>query len=342
MFTTLHTLAQSAILHLAIVAEGPLLRVTLQPRATGKGAVPPALSLLATPEEFDRDFAGAVQAWHTPTTPLLEQASAAAKTVAASAQIAAPAAAKPAAKPAASAGKKKAPAAKSPAAPAKTAAPKKTPPAAAMKPWPTAPTGQTAEPSGAAETPPAASAPTDAGKDAATPAAPDAADRAACIADMRAYLDAGGKPVRAAYLKSKPATGRRYERLFKSFDELADAARQRDLLDNTATTATPPAERGPLEPAVAWPMVTDSAASPEATTSAPPTAPLPTVTLSALHTVAVPAHDSVAGLFPGEPVLDSDPSAAGDTPPSTPAATAAPATPHPPADPADTVVLDLF
>lgn len=62
LFTTLHPLLQSSALHIIIVAEGDKQRVTVQPKPTGKGAdVPPALSLLGTPEEFDAEFAAAAE-----------------------------------------------------------------------------------------------------------------------------------------------------------------------------------------------------------------------------------------------------------------------------------------
>ena len=82
MFSALHTLAARAALHLLIVAEGERLRITLQPKPTGDAPPPPPLQLVATPAEFDAGFVDAVAAYQAPVVSLLEQAGAAAASVA--------------------------------------------------------------------------------------------------------------------------------------------------------------------------------------------------------------------------------------------------------------------
>lgn len=299
MFRPLHTIAQAATLHMIIVAEGEQLRVTLQPKPTGKDApIPAALSLVATPEEFDAGFVDAITTWRAPATTLVEQAAAAA------AQPARPAADTKASKPAAKAPAKKA----AKPAPKKKAAPE--PNAGAQVAEAATPGTQT---SGVAT--PDAPAPT---------AAPTTEqDRLVCIADMRAYLagnaasDKPVKPSRTDYLKKyKPITGRRYERLFTSFDEFVAAAQQQALPE--VGEAQPNAEaQQPGEPnqtsgsdvvAAAPDAAADASApnagvcvDPDAATEAQPVseptsaAPAP-VTLATLQ---APPDDATAALFKG-------------------------------------------
>ncbi|MDR8398246.1 PRTRC system protein E [Paraburkholderia sp. USG1] len=80
LFASLHPLAQRTTLTLLITAEGDQLRVNVTPRANGdtkgeKTLYP--LSILATPEELDRDFAEAVSIYEPSTLSVLDQARAA-------------------------------------------------------------------------------------------------------------------------------------------------------------------------------------------------------------------------------------------------------------------------
>lgn len=212
MFNELHELAGRAVLHLMLVAEGDKLRVTLQPKPTGKkGDVPQPMIIVATPAELDAGFAQAVNTYQAPALSVLEQAQAQAKAVAE----------KPVAK-------KSAPAVKK----AKVAKP------AAKK---TAPTKKAAP----AKKP--AAAPKKAAKPKASTGSKSQVSREDLIDMMRQFLAALGdkKPARAAFIKKFPG-GRRYERLFpgaNGFKEFVDAARQQSLpgLEQPADTAAPPA-----------------------------------------------------------------------------------------------------
>ncbi|MGF6976382.1 PRTRC genetic system protein E [Paraburkholderia sp. JPY465] len=80
LFTSLYPLAKSATLTLLITVEGDQLRVNVTPRANGdtrgeKTLYP--LSILATPEELDRDFAEAVSIYEPSVLSVLDQARAA-------------------------------------------------------------------------------------------------------------------------------------------------------------------------------------------------------------------------------------------------------------------------
>ncbi|MGP8437146.1 PRTRC system protein E [Paraburkholderia fungorum] len=80
LFASLHPLAQRTTLTLLITAEGDQLRVNVTPRANDdtKGEKPLyPLSILATPDELDRDFAEAVSIYEPSTLSVLEQARAA-------------------------------------------------------------------------------------------------------------------------------------------------------------------------------------------------------------------------------------------------------------------------
>jgi PRTRC genetic system protein E len=83
MFTTLHPLAKAAQLMITITAEGDeQLRVNVTPipaDTKAKAQLPQPLSLLATPTEFDTDFAAAIATWHAPKRSLIQQAQEAAK-----------------------------------------------------------------------------------------------------------------------------------------------------------------------------------------------------------------------------------------------------------------------
>jgi PRTRC genetic system protein E len=247
MFRDLHNLARLCTgLTVGIVAEDEYrLRVTVQPIAGDKAPIITGMVLTGTPEELDDGFTDAIETYQAPVASLLEQAQAAAAAVgkgkatpkALPAPKAAPAKAE---KPA-----KDKPAKRTTPAPTKPAPPDEpTPPNAeaqgpeAETPGPVAPQSEAHQD----KTSPEASAPRV--KLRTTPAKPtdgeteavNAQDRLACIADMRAYLagnaasDKPVKPSRADYLnKYKPTTGRRYERLFASFDELVAAAQQQAL-----------------------------------------------------------------------------------------------------------------
>ncbi|WP_171915433.1 PRTRC system protein E [Paraburkholderia xenovorans] len=80
LFASLHPLAQRTTLTLLITAEGDQLRVNVTPRANddtkGEKTLYP-LSILATPEELDRDFAEAVSIYEPSTLSVLDQARAA-------------------------------------------------------------------------------------------------------------------------------------------------------------------------------------------------------------------------------------------------------------------------
>ena len=216
MFTALHGLARRATLHIIVAAEGAQLRVTVQPKPTGSDApIPPALSLLASPEEFDRDFAATVAQYEAPATSLLEQGKAAAAAVAKSGE-------KSAEK---SADKK--PTKKAPATKVKTAKPADKPRAAEK------PAAQKPE----KKDKPAKPAPTKDSSAAAT-------DRDALIELAREYLatlPAGEKPTRAGFIKRHKA-GRRYERVFGNIEELFVAA-QPATGGAISTAETPTAAR---------------------------------------------------------------------------------------------------
>lgn len=80
LFTSLHPLARRTTLTLLITAEGDQLRVNVMPRpnddAKGEKTLYP-LSLLATPEELDAEFADAVSIYEPSIASVLDQARAA-------------------------------------------------------------------------------------------------------------------------------------------------------------------------------------------------------------------------------------------------------------------------
>ncbi|WP_321799753.1 PRTRC system protein E [Burkholderia sp. BCC1988] len=79
LFTSLYPLAQNASLTILVVAEGDQLRVNVMPKSKDEKAEQTLypLSLLASPEELDRDFAEAVQIYAPGSQSVLEQARAA-------------------------------------------------------------------------------------------------------------------------------------------------------------------------------------------------------------------------------------------------------------------------
>ncbi|AXL49164.1 hypothetical protein DSC91_000870 [Paraburkholderia caffeinilytica] len=80
LFASLYPLAKRTTLTLLITAEGDQLRVNVTPRANDdtKGEKPLyPLSILATPDELDRDFAEAVSIYEPSTLSVLDQARAA-------------------------------------------------------------------------------------------------------------------------------------------------------------------------------------------------------------------------------------------------------------------------
>lgn len=76
MFTALHALAQKSTLMIVLSTEGDLLRLNIAPAPSDESEQPSIrpLSLLATPEELDRDLITALQIWQAPRKSLLEQA----------------------------------------------------------------------------------------------------------------------------------------------------------------------------------------------------------------------------------------------------------------------------
>ncbi|RQZ27327.1 PRTRC system protein E [Burkholderia sp. Bp9017] len=76
LFTSLHALARTTSINILITAEGDEnLRVNVTPMPNGKGEKQRwPLSLLATPEELDAEFAAAVDVYAPGATPLLDQA----------------------------------------------------------------------------------------------------------------------------------------------------------------------------------------------------------------------------------------------------------------------------
>lgn len=81
MFKALHQLAQASPLILTIVAEDEQLRVTLMPQLDASSTVkaaPHPLSIIATPDELDADFATAIGIFAPGVLSVLEQAQAAA------------------------------------------------------------------------------------------------------------------------------------------------------------------------------------------------------------------------------------------------------------------------
>jgi PRTRC genetic system protein E len=80
LFKSLYPLAQKTTLTLLVTAEGDQLRVNVTPRANddtkGEKTLYP-LSILATPDELDRDFAEAVAIYEPSTLSVLDQARAA-------------------------------------------------------------------------------------------------------------------------------------------------------------------------------------------------------------------------------------------------------------------------
>lgn len=79
MFKALHQLAQASPLILTIVAEDEQLRVTLMPQLDASSTVkaaPHPLSIVATPDELDADFASAIGIFAPGVLSVLEQAQA--------------------------------------------------------------------------------------------------------------------------------------------------------------------------------------------------------------------------------------------------------------------------
>ncbi|WP_051657050.1 PRTRC system protein E [Burkholderia cenocepacia] len=77
LFTSLHALAQISSINVLITTEGAanLLRVNVTPLPNGKGEKKLwPLSLVATPEELDAEFAAAVAAYEPGVLSLLDQA----------------------------------------------------------------------------------------------------------------------------------------------------------------------------------------------------------------------------------------------------------------------------
>nr|DAP68842.1 MAG TPA: PRTRC system protein E [Caudoviricetes sp.] len=76
MFAALHALAQKSTLMIVLSTEGDLLRLNIAPAPNDESEQPSIrpLSLLATPEELDRDLITALQIWQAPRKSLLEQA----------------------------------------------------------------------------------------------------------------------------------------------------------------------------------------------------------------------------------------------------------------------------
>lgn len=76
LFTSLHALAQTTSINILITAEGDEnLRVNVTPMPNGKGEKQRwPLSLVATPEELDAEFAAAVELYEPGATSLLDQA----------------------------------------------------------------------------------------------------------------------------------------------------------------------------------------------------------------------------------------------------------------------------
>ncbi|ARL38616.1 hypothetical protein BOC49_11030 [Burkholderia pseudomallei] len=76
MFTSLHELARTTSINILITAEGDeylRVNVTPLPNAKGKKELWP-LSLVATPQELDAEFAAAVEAYEPSALSLLDQA----------------------------------------------------------------------------------------------------------------------------------------------------------------------------------------------------------------------------------------------------------------------------
>jgi len=77
MFTSLHALAKQATLMITIAPEGDdQLRVNVTPvpaDSKTKAKLPQPLSLVATPAEFDSDFATALTNWVAPKRSLVQQ-----------------------------------------------------------------------------------------------------------------------------------------------------------------------------------------------------------------------------------------------------------------------------
>ena len=192
MFTALAPLTARATLYFTIVAEGDRLRVTLLSKPTGeKGAVPPALQLIGTADELDRDFVASIAEYQAPAMSVLEQAKAQAKEIAE--------------KPAATV----------------TPAPKAAAKKAAAKPAKSAQAAPASKPAPKAKA--ATASPRKPRKDALT--------MEELMGMARTYAaNLGDKqPSRADFIKKHPK-GRRYERMFKGgFTELMDAARQQEL-----------------------------------------------------------------------------------------------------------------
>lgn len=204
MFTALHGLARRATLHIIVAAEGEQLRVTVQPKPNGSDApIPPALSLLASPEEFDRNFAATVAQYETPATSLLDQGKAAAAAVEKTAEQSAD-----------KKSTKKAPDSKS-----KPITKTKPAGKAVSNAGSTKPAEKTASTKAEKKDKPPKPAPTN-------DSSVSAADRDALIALAKEYISVlmtGEKPTRAGFIKRHKA-GRRYERIFGTIEELFAAA----------------------------------------------------------------------------------------------------------------------
>lgn len=75
MFKALQELARKSTLLLSVAPEGDLMRVNITPVSKSPDTAPAlrALSLLASADELDRDFAQAMQMWSAPRRTLLDQ-----------------------------------------------------------------------------------------------------------------------------------------------------------------------------------------------------------------------------------------------------------------------------
>ncbi|WP_075259062.1 PRTRC system protein E [Herbaspirillum camelliae] len=81
MFKALQELASKSTLLISIAPEGDLMRVNITPVSKDPNTTPALrpLSLLASADELDRDFAQAMQMWSAPRRSLLDQVAAAAE-----------------------------------------------------------------------------------------------------------------------------------------------------------------------------------------------------------------------------------------------------------------------
>lgn len=237
MFQQLKALVAKSPLAMMVADEGAQLRVTITQKKAGKGGVPLSLSIIATPEELDRDLPGAITAAANEVakpTPVADQVKA---------QV--DAARQPAEK-----GKKKK-GAKS----AKTA--KTKPLRQATKPKHKAKASAKLRLPGkprkaAAATPAARTVKLMSNKKDGVKHHANRPDKAACIAD---YLDScpkvGDTIKREDFLKKKGGTGRRFERLWdmswQKFVKAAEAARGKKPAAPASAPAAPKDSKPPAQ-----------------------------------------------------------------------------------------------